>query len=145
MVTPNINLDLNFIPNTIREVARAFLAFKEELRQASREDRIEVANFFQDISECLAAVTASLRDDEVPHGKCGEMKGFATQLSQKVGRVIKDKSQVADLAAHLDSAYEVEALWEALQNLPNREEELAKLDEASGKFRGLAISIRPAD
>ena len=136
-------INFGFIPDTIREVSRAFLAFRGEFRSAGREKRTEVAQFFQDISECLAEVTASLRDDEIPHGKCGEMQGFAMQLPEKVTGVIKEKSEVEHLADLLGQAYEVESLWGLFQDLPNREEELAKLDEASGKFRGLAVAIRP--
>ncbi len=99
--------------------------------------------YFEEISKCLAEVASKLRAGEVPHGKCAELGTYAARLPVTIGDEIGD-AEAQQLARDLDSAHEVELLLFELGQSPDRDAQLAKLDEASGIFTALATSLRAA-
>jgi hypothetical protein len=68
---------------------------------------------------------------------------YAARLPVTIGDEIGD-AEAQQLARDLDSAHEVELLLFELGQSPDRDAQLAKLDEASGIFTALATSLRAA-
>ena len=130
------------ITSTILSVAKALFGLRSQLREAHRERRDRIAVYFETVSRTLAEVSATLREGQVPHGKCAEMATYARQLADTIGDEI-GQDDVARLASDLEQAHEVEMLF-AFNALPDRDDRLSKLDEASGVFMALAVSLRAA-
>lgn len=129
------------IIDTILSVAKALLGFTESFKKARRERKDRIANYFEEVSKCLEEVSKELKADRYPHGKCAEMGIYADRLTNTVGHVI-GKVEAKKLAKNLKKVHEVEKLFSELYNSPNKTRELTKLDEASGIFRALAVSLR---
>ena len=129
--------------DTILSVAGRLFALKGALSRARRDRRDRIAEYFEQVSRCLTEVSGTLKKGEVPHGKCAEMQVYATQLADTISDQV-NKDEAKRLGEQLESAHEVERLLYLLDSSPDRDSELAKLDEAAGKFQGLATSIRAA-
>ena len=127
--------------DTILSVAKTLFGFKDVLDKSHRDRKDRIASYFESISKCLAEISSKLKANKVPHGRCAEMKFYASQLPNTVGDVI-GKAEAQRLAKDLESAHEVELLLSKLYQSPDRASQLAKLDEASGIFQALANSIR---
>lgn len=125
----------------ILSVAKALWHYKESFDKAKRDKRDRIASYFEQISECLAETSMMLRHDQYPHGKCGEMEGYANLLPETVGDIISEE-KAQDLANQLRSMHELEKLYSQLHDAPNKDEQLGKLEEASGILRALANSLR---
>ena len=122
-------------------VAQTLFSFRGEFRKARHEKRDRIADLFEKISKCIADVSTELKADEIPHGKCAEMLTYANMLSDTVKDEIGEE-KAEQLAQDLIEAHEVEALWGPLHNAPDRDNQLAKLDQASGVFIALANLLR---
>ena len=127
----------------ILEVARTLFGLGEKLAKVRTERRARIADFFDAISQTIGKVSESLKQNEVPHGKCAEMATYADLLPETVGDAIGSE-KAKELSKRLKDAHEVEALLYDLHNAPDRNQRLAQLDEAVGLFRALANSIRAA-
>lgn len=125
----------------ILSVAKALWGYKDLFDKAKREKRDRIANYFEQISRCLAETSTMLKDNQYPHGACGEMLGYADMLPETVGGIIsKEKAQ--DLANQLHSMHELEKLYSQLHDAPDKDEQLGRLLEASGILQALANSLR---
>lgn len=129
--------------DTILSVARRLFEFKDALNRARRDRRDRIAEYFEQVSQCLAEVSGTLKKGKIPHGKCAEMQVYATRLPQTIGDQVAE-AEVKSLSEQLESAHAVEALLSELSHSPHPDAELAKLDEAAGIFMGVAASIRAA-
>ena len=128
------------IIDTLLGVAKTLFGLRGELKKAKVDRRGRIATYFESISKCLADVSTSLKDGQVPHGKCAEMKTYAEALPAAISHEI-GYSEARRLSEELGAAYQVEALLSELSD-SNQERELAKLDEAAGIFQALANTIR---
>lgn len=129
---------------TILDVARSLLGVSDQLRGADRQRRGDMAQLFDSISECLAAVSTEIRAGGVPHGRCAELSHYAQALPDLVAPQLGD-ARARELGETLFSAYNVEAVAIGLQEVEDQSEKepyLAKIEEASGKFRALANLTR---
>ena len=129
--------------DTILNVAGRLWELRKALMRARRERRDRIATYFERISKCLGEVSAELKANQVPHGKCAELQTYARMLPDTIGDQIM-KAEAHQLAQDLESAHEVELLLYQLGSSPDRDEELAKLDQAAGVFMALANTIKAA-
>lgn len=127
--------------DTILSVAKALFDFKGEFDKSRRDRKDRIAQYFEEISKCLAEISSELKAHKYPYGKCAEMRTYADRLPRTVGDII-GKNEAQRLAKDLESAHEVELLFNQLEGSPNRRRDLAKLEEASGIFKALANSLR---
>jgi len=129
---------------TILDVAKSLLGISDQLRNADRQRRAEMAKLFEQISDTLVAVSAEIRTGGIPHGRCGELQQYSAALPA----LLKDdlgESRAQELGDTLLSAYNVESVAMNLQKVVDDQEKepyLAQLEEASGKFRALANLVR---
>lgn len=125
----------------ILSVAKNLFSLREEFQKARRAKRDRIARLFEDISKCIAGVSTELKEEIYPTGKCAEMYTYATTLKD----IIKDEigeEKAEELTNDLIEAHEVELLLGKLHNAPDRDIQLAKLDEASGIFLALSNITR---
>ena len=122
-------------------VGKELIGLAREIRAGRIEHRREIAKLMDKISRCLAAVASEIRLGRVPHGKCGQIDMYAHELQTLLGRALKKKT-AERLARTLSSSHRVEGLAIALKNTRAKEKHLAKLEEASGKFRAVANMLR---
>lgn len=134
-------MDLKNIINNIRTVAQELLGVSEGLRAADKQRRSDMAALFYEISDCLSDVAAEIRLGNEPSGKCGEIMAYSEALPDRISKELGDK-KAAELGDLLRSSYAVEALSLQLFDSPEKESELSKLEEASGKFRALGNIVK---
>ena len=78
----------------------------------------------------------------MPHGKCGEMLGYAQQLPAVLGDVI-GQQQAAALSQKLMESYAMEHFGGQFTSIPSRARgEFGGLDEAAGYFCAAARSLQ---
>jgi hypothetical protein len=94
-----------------------------------------------DISDTLVEVSAAIRLGGDPHGKCGEIVGYA-DLLEKMFRSIVGRKNAKKLSEQLHSSYQVEQLAIKMKRVKNKEKYLSKLEEAGGKFRAVGRMLR---
>ena len=121
-------------------VAREMYSLRPKLEAANRERKEAVAAYYQKIAETLKEVTASLRNNIVPHGNCEKMRRYAKLLPQTVGDLI-GMQKADELSNELMKAYDVESLLSKLSGIDNRDERLADLEKAAAYFEVLGDSL----
>ena len=65
---------------TILDVAKSLLGMSDQLRNAERERRKDMSHLFEQISNCLVAVSTEIRTGGIPHGRCQELQQYAEAL-----------------------------------------------------------------
>lgn len=125
----------------ILAIAKELRSLGSNFSDAKKEQRERIAEYFSQISDCLDGTYKSLKNNEVPHKRCAEMKIYAELLPSTLGGTIK-KSHAEQLSKRLSDSHEVELLWGTYNNNPQEKAELPKLAEASGVFAALATSLR---
>ncbi|MGD8657027.1 MAG: toll/interleukin-1 receptor domain-containing protein [Desulfobacterales bacterium] len=124
---------LSTIEQDLHANQRRFMV-KEESR------RKDVSAYFKKISKCLDDVHSSLARDEVPHGSCAELEGYAELLPETVGDYLgKEKSE--ELSDLLKASHEVEGLWEEFNASPEKKSNLPVIKKTAGRFTALANSV----
>ena len=126
---------------SILDVVKTLLGLSDKLKAARRERRADMATLFEQISNCLASVSAEIRVGGVPHGRCGELITYADALPAVIEQEV-GPAKATELGKALHSGYAVEQLAIQLRDVPDREPHLAQIEEASGKFRALANLVR---
>ena len=129
---------------TILDVAKSLLGMSEQLRSANRERRSDMSHLFEQISNCLVAVSTEIRAGGVPHGRCAELEQYARELPGLV-RDELGETRAQELGDTLLSAYNVQSVAIDLQQVEDAQQKesfLAEIEEASGKFRALANLVR---
>jgi len=130
--------------NKILETANSLLEKSGVLGRADRQRRMDMAQLFENISGCLTAVSHEIRAGRVPHGKCGELLGYAEELPKKIREELGN-DRAEELGRTLGSAYNVEGVAMGLQHVGNAAEKepyLKEIEEASGKFQALANLVK---
>jgi hypothetical protein len=129
------------IPKLFLDAAKLSIDLAGQLRNADRQRRTDIADLFDRIGDCLAAVSSEIRLGNIPHGKCGELLGYAQVLPQRLQGTVAD-AQARQLGHTLTMAYNVEQMAMQLGRVVNVEPELGKIEEASGKFKALSNMVR---
>lgn len=129
------------------DIVRTLSAVEEDLhanqnRFMVREKprRQAVSEYFKKISKCLDDVHSSLAHDEVPHGRCAELEGYAEMLPSAVGDYLgQEKSE--ELSDLLKAAHKVEGLWDEFNASPEKKSNLPVIKKTAGRFTALANSV----
>jgi hypothetical protein len=126
-----------------REVARTILAATLLSPPLDPQRKKAVAGYFRRIAKTLGEAAAALRQGSVPHGKCGEMLGYAEELPTVLGEVI-GQQQAEALSRKLMESYAVEQFGSQFMHLRDAERnaKFGELDEAAGYFRAAAQSLQ---
>jgi hypothetical protein len=96
-----------------------------------------MALLFENISDCLAALSSRIRTRDMPaHAECAQLITYARSLPEVIDKEA-GKADAEILGNSLTSGYDVDRLI-AETNTNIDEAVLARLEEASGKFRMLA-------
>ncbi len=126
----------------ILTIARTLFGFKADLAKTRRDRRDRIADYFESISKTVEEVAITLKQGQVPHGKCAEMGAYADMLPATVGDELG--TQIAQtLATQLRDAHDVERLFSEVSG-PDAQAKIGQLEEASGLFKATATSIRAA-
>jgi hypothetical protein len=125
----------------ILNVAKELWAIKEPFGKAKEKRRAELATYFEHISKCLEEAAKVLRAGDIPHGKCGEMLGYANTFTRTIKGVISEQ-EAEDFAKRLGAAHGIEYAVQEIADARAKESQIGKIEEASGVFRALANSIR---
>lgn len=123
------------------ELVRSLLGLSGQLKTAAADRRARMATLFDKISECLADVSAQIRNGTVPHGRCAELATYAYDLPSHVDAEVGE-AKAKEIGKILFEARRVEAMAVELLKCKDNEPDLAVIDEASGKFRALAHMLR---
>lgn len=125
---------ISVVEADLRANQRFFMKKEESRRRA-------ISDYFDQVSSCLRAVHSSLTHDQVPHGKCEELAGYADMLPETVGDSLgQEKSK--ELADLLKAAYRVEGLWQECNKSPEKRSRLPDIEKTAGRFTALANSVR---
>lgn len=126
-----------------REIARAILAASLLAPPLDPKRKQRIARYYRAIAKTLVEAAEALRQGVVPHGKCGEMLGYAQQLPVEIGDVI-GQEQAEALSQKLMESYQVESFGHQFMHLEKaeRDAKFGMLDEAAGYFRAAARSLQ---
>lgn len=122
-------------------VAKALFGAKESFAKANKQKRDEMAEYFRDISACLAATYEKLLEDEIPHGRCAELAQYADSLPKVVEGFIEN-SKAKELSKMLARSHAVEGLWERFNVSPGKKKQLQSIAEASGILLALSNTVK---
>jgi hypothetical protein len=125
------------IVETIANVAQSLFGIRSSFVNAKRERKDRIAALFEAISKCLYEVSAKLRIDEVPHGKCAELGAYANELKTAIGDEVGTE-KAASLSNDLHSAHDVELLLSQFDSNASKENNIADLEKSAGVFQALS-------
>lgn len=138
----------------ILSVAQRLWILKDSFSQASKEQKEELAIYFEKISNCLGQTAMDLRAGNMPHGNCGKMLEYAKMFVKKVEGII-EPDMAGEFSRKLVGAYNYEHplddfedfmaknLLTEIQNPVQSYNPFELMDQASDHFMGLAEYIRP--
>ena len=138
----------------ILSVAQRLWVLKDNFGQANKERKEELANYFENISNCLGKAAMELRTGNIPHGNCGRMLGYAKMFTKKVDGII-DPEIAVEFSRKLVGAYGIEhtldgyedfmanSLLSEVQNPIQSYNPFKLMEQASGDFMTLSNFIRP--
>jgi hypothetical protein len=137
-----INIHGDVIEKNV-EIARTILAASLLAPPLDAQRKADIVDYYRSIAQTLSDAAQALRQGDIPHGKCGEMLGYAQMLVATIGDVI-GRDQAAALSGKLMESYQVEAFGHQFMHLPpaERDARFGELDEAAGYFRAAAASLR---
>jgi hypothetical protein len=119
------------------EVATSLLALSDRLKAGDPSCRMSMFLLFENISDCLAALSSAIRNRDVPaHVQCARLITDAKSLPQVICKEVGE-ADAETLGKSVTSGYDFERLV-AETSIAIDETDLAQLEEASGKFRALA-------
>jgi hypothetical protein len=127
------------------EVATKLGEFSEQLKQANAEKRERMATYFKTIGECLGNIAQQLKKGEIPATRFGELQVYAEQLSviitDYVGKEEADK--LSDWLGKTTTIIRKQSptIIQESQNKEGNEESIQLIEEASGRFNALAITV----
>ena len=131
----------------ILNVGKELWSIRQTLSKAKREKRDRMATYFENISKCLEQASATLRSGEIPHGKCGEMLGYAENFSKTVEGVLS-ADQADFYTSRLIGAHDIEKATmigrQEFADARYSDQQIGKMEAAAGQFQALANSIRAA-
>ena len=138
----------------ILSVAQRLWILKDNFSQANKEQKEELASYFEQISNCLGQTAMELRAGNMPHGNCGKMLEYAKMFAKKVEGIIEPK-MAGEFSRKLVGAYKTKYtldgfedvmarnLLSEIQNPVQAYNPFELMEQASGDFMVLADFIRP--
>ncbi|PVX27559.1 MAG: hypothetical protein CW716_01690 [Candidatus Bathyarchaeum sp.] len=129
----------------ILNVAKELWSIRQTFNKAKQDKREKMATYFENISSCLEQASATLRGGEIPHGKCGQMLGYARMFPETVEGVISEE-KAEEFTSKLIEAHGIEHATKIgekeFADAVYSDQQIGKIEEASGQFQALADSIR---
>jgi hypothetical protein len=103
----------------------------------------EIVQYYNDIAQTLDDSAVILKQRQIPHGKCGELLGYAEHLPAALSDVI-GIAQAKEFQKKLIQNYEIEWFGAQYFNLPQSEMEakFGELEAAAGYFRAAAKALK---
>lgn len=130
------------IIDEILSLAQKLLGLRDTMSQATKDRRERLAAFFEQIAATLADISAHIRTGDRSVAGCARLDVFADCLVEVVGDQLS-QVEVTRLVERLRAASSVRALLFELHKAPtDRDQQLDKLDAASGIFGGLSVAIK---
>jgi hypothetical protein len=128
---------------TVFRVGLQLVGLQGTLAKARQARKQQVADFLAALAQTIEDVSASLKQDIYPHGKCQELLSHSEHMESAIGDLI-GKQQAADLGNQLKEVWEIELLYGELahKTQTDRVRSLDELDRAAGLFRSTAAYVR---
>ena len=137
----------------ILSVAQRLWVLKDNFSQANQEQKEELANYFEAISNCLGETATELRAGNLPHGNCGKMLQYAKIFAKKLEGIIEPEL-AGEFSRKLVGAYGTEHTLDGYESFmaDSLLSEVKKpiqvynpfqlMEQASGDFLALSDFIR---
>ena len=137
----------------ILSVAQRLWVLKDNFSQANQEQKEELVNFFEAISNCLQETATELRAGNLPHRNCEKMLEHAKIFAKKLEGIIEPEL-AGEFSRKLVGAYRTEHALEDFEpfmanNLLSEIQKPVQLynpfkliEQASGDFLALSNFIR---
>lgn len=129
------------IIKNIMDVATCLFGLRDVFQKADKDRRDRIADYFREVSVCLAATYDSLASNRIPHGRCAELSSYADSLPGVVEGFIEE-TKARELSALLKQSYGVEGLWGLMNGNTANNPDIAIIAQASGIFLALSNSVR---
>ena len=138
----------------ILSVAQRLWALRDNFYQLNKDQKEELASYFQAISDCLGQTAMELRAGNMPHGNCKKMLEYAKMFAEKLEGVIETE-MAGEFSRKLIGAYGVDGslddykevmaknLLREIQKQVHQQNPFKLMEQASGDFMVLADYIRP--
>jgi len=114
----------------LSEVVTKLSEVSDRLKQAGKERRECIANYFLNIEKCLQNSAEQLKNGTVPSGQWAELETYGWELSSTIGKEIGEE-KARDLAR---------LLVRTASKMPTIED-ISSIETIAGKFRGLANTV----
>lgn len=124
----------------IFDIAKIIFSQVGKFKKQKQERKKAISEYYKSIADTLNHTATLLRKNETPHGDCQKILTYAEQLPVTIGDVI-GIDLAKNLSERLAHAHDVEYLIVTLEDSPDREDELAKLEKAAGYFDASADSL----
>jgi regulation of enolase protein 1 (concanavalin A-like superfamily) len=123
----------------IIEVATKLVEFVDRFEQSGSKKRESIAKYFSRVSESLKDVAKQLKNGDSPYSEIAELKDLADGLSSAIGEEIGEENAI-ELSELLKKSVD-----KNLENLKNNADAIRLIQEAAGKFDGLAFRVGYSD
>ena len=114
----------------LSEVVAKLSEVSDRLKQAGKERRECIANYFLSIERCLQDSAEQLRNGAVPSGKWAELETYGWELSSTIGKEIGE-----------EKARELARLLMRTASRTPTSEDIQSIEVVAGKFKGLANTV----
>lgn len=142
---------LNMVKDFL-DLAKSLLGMKADLDKSAFEYRERVASYLDKIVICLEEIIKSFREDKNPSNQCSELDEYLYLLLEVVGKEVGEDrlhryEEILNNAVQARGAYASAFLQDSSLsgshlNYSTPEAELQILEDAAGRFKALANSLR---
>jgi TRAP-type mannitol/chloroaromatic compound transport system substrate-binding protein len=112
------------------EVTTKLSEVSDRLKQARKERRERIANYFLNVEKCLQDSAEQLKNGTVPSSKWGELETYGWELPETIGKEIGE-----------EKAKELACLLMRTASQTPTSEEIHSIQTVAGKFKGLANTV----
>ena len=142
------------ILDEILSVGQRLWVLKDNFSRANKQQKEELAKYFEDISKCLGETATELRAGNLPHGNCGKILEYAKIFAKKLEGIIEPE-MAGEFSRKLVGAYRTEhaldgyepfmanSLLSEIQKPIQVYNPFQLMEQASGDFLELSDFIRP--
>lgn len=123
------------------KIAETIARFAEKLIQSGKERRDRIANYLQEIAECIHRISSRLQAGETPTDDCAQLGECLKDLNQVLDKILEAPT-IDELKKSAEAATEARALAYARGQVQKPDEIYQALDTAVGRFRGAAARLR---
>ena len=129
------------IPMHLLDLAKTVIGLKSDLIKATLDRRLRMADYLDKISSCIENTSASIRKGDRPDKWCGELSEYLDSFVEIVGKEVGEE-KIENYRKVLSRAVVVRGMSFAERDAGSKEILLLTLDDASGRFKAFANSLR---